>query len=533
MDEGITFVPKSQRNKEQPAETRVQPKIGPKKKTVIKSESLTNEDRLEIQSRYSGIRVKTHRNITAPHLEDWSAREDTSRLRRGEQELVIEDTDEDFSVHRKRGALSNEAQMKRNARLWRSEHDVSLMSRTRVDVPPILEWHTALSGPLCAALAQSGFVRPLPVQSQCVALALTGHDVIGLAQTGTGKTLAYVIPILSFVLDYLSKNEFDPVSGPLGIVLVPTHELADQVNSVVDQLGQSLGIASMALVGGFSISDQAVSLRRGAHVIVATPGRLNDVLESHLMVVGNCSVVVMDEADKMVDRSFGPQIEQILTMVPSTRRLMMFSATMPNEVLSIVEKFFQNVVRVRVGRVGDAASTIKQIVHYVSKAEKRQAFLEAIHGMKPPIIVFVNSRESCENVANLLGENGFRVSWIHGGKSQKDRDAVVNAIWDGVIDIVVATEVLSRGIDIERVQNVVNYEVPIEISSYVHRIGRTGRAGESGVATSFVTPEDVYIMYDLTRLLQRNNFVVPQGMLNNPASQQRVEFDGKAPSVRL
>ena len=533
MDDEITFVPKSQRNKERPQDAREQQKTLPKKKTVIKSDAITNEDRAEIRSRYSGIRVKTHRNVTAPHLESWSALEDTSKSRDGEKELTLDTEKEEFSVHRRKHAPSQESQVKRKSRLWRSEHDVSLISRTRVDVPPLIEWRESLPAALCDALVQRGYGHPLPVQSQCISLALAGYDVIGLAQTGTGKTLAYVVPMLVRVLDFLSRNEFDPVSGPLGVALVPTHELAEQVNGVIEQLCQSLGISTMALVGGFSISEQALTLRKGAHVVVATPGRLCDIIESSLMVIGNCSLVVMDEADKMVDRSFGPQIDRILGLVPSDRRLMMFSATMPNEVLSIVERFFTNVVRVRVGKVGDASTTIKQIVHYVTKTEKRQAFLEAIHGMKAPIIVFVNSRESCESVANLLGDHGFRVSWIHGGKSQKDRDAVVNAILDGVIDIVVATEVLSRGIDIERVQNVVNYEMPVEISSYVHRIGRTGRAGAAGVATSFVTPDDTYIMYDLVKLLQRNSFAVPQGMLQNPASQHRVEFDPKSIKVRL
>jgi superfamily II DNA/RNA helicase len=243
------------------------------------------------------------------------------------------------------------------------------------------------------------------------------------------------------------------------------------------------------------------------------------------MVLGRCSSIVIDEADKMIDRSLEPQIQRVLAEAPADRSLMMFSATMPNALLSIVEHYFANLVRIRVGAVGDASETIRQVVYYVQKHERKQAFLDNVHRMKPPILVFVNSRDACEDVGNLLGFHGFKVAALHGGKAQKDREAVVNAITDGIIDIVVATDVLARGIDIETVQNVVNFEVPSEISAYVHRIGRTGRAGQSGAATSFVTPEDEAIMYDLTRLLQRNGFAVPEAMLKNPAAQQKVETD--------
>jgi ATP-dependent RNA helicase DDX23/PRP28 len=331
--------------------------------------------------------------------------------------------------------------------------------------------------------------------------------------------------MLTRILTYVSTTEYDSRDGPLGLVLVPSHELATQVNSVVSPLCDSLGLLSGAIVGGSSIYDQVSVVQKGIHLVIATPGRLNDVINSQYMVIDHCLSVVLDEADKMLDQSFGPEIERILAMVPTGRNFLMFSATMPNSVLSITERFFVNVVRVRVGNVGDASETIKQIVYYIQKGERKQLFLEHIHRMEPPVLVFVNSRETCEEVGNLLSFHGFRVASLHGGKAQKDRETVVGAITDGIVDIVVATDVLSRGIDIEKVQHVVNFEVPGDINVYVHRIGRTGRAGERGVATSFVTPEDTQIMYDLTRLLQRNGFAVPDAMLKNPASQQRPAND--------
>jgi ATP-dependent RNA helicase DDX23/PRP28 len=400
-----------------------------------------------------------------------------------------------------------------------------LISKQRIDVSPLLDWQQSLPKTLVESLIQCGYDSPLPVQAECIALSLASYDVIGLSQPGTGKTLAYVIPVVTRILQFLSDHKFDPAEGPLGLILVPTHELADQVNNVIRQICDPLAISSFSLIGGFSITDQALKLESGFHIVVATPGRMNDVLESSLMVITQCFSIVLDEADKMVDKSFGPQIAKILSAAPKDRNFMMFSATMPVAVISLVEGFFVNVVRVRVGQVGDASENIKQVVIYLPKKDKKQAFLEHIHLMKTPVLVFVNSRESCDEVAWFLGYMGYKAAAIHGGKSQKERKNVVNAVLDGIISILVATDVMARGIDIEELPNVVNYEMPRDISVYVHRIGRTGRAGAAGVATSFVTPEDRIIMYDLTRLLQRNNFAVPEGMLKNPASQSRVEDD--------
>jgi ATP-dependent RNA helicase DDX23/PRP28 len=350
---------------------------------------------------------------------------------------------------------------------------------------------------------------------------------VGLSQPGTGKTLAYAIPVVVRVLRFLENSKFDPRDGPLAVVLVPTHELADQVAGVVDAICRPLDIVTKVLIGGFSMQEQAQSLGVGFHVLIATPGRLIDALESRLIVLGQCRTVVIDEADKMVDSSFEPQIARLFEELPSERNLMMFSATMPVTILALLEQMFPNFVRVRIGAVGDASEKITQIVHYVTTKDRKQRFLDSVHVMKAPIIVFVNSREVCDEVANLLAYHGLKVASIHGGKRQKDRDAVVAALVDGIVDIVVATDILSRGIDIEKVQNIVNYEVPADIGTYVHRIGRTGRAGASGTATSFVTPDDQTIMFDLTRLLQRGGFAVPDAMLKDPSSSRRVELDAE------
>jgi ATP-dependent RNA helicase DDX23/PRP28 len=517
----IRFVPRHERH--QRSYEPEDPSPAPPRRVIVAQSDLSDRDRGDIRSRYVGTRPKTYRNITPAHSESWNMREDTlGATVDPDSALELPAPADDVLLPRRRPQAAAVDPV-RAARLWRAEHNISVLGKRRVEIPPIFEWNTSLPEVVVTALLRNGFDAPLPIQSQCIPLALSGHDVIGMSQPGTGKTLAYLIPMLVRIIRFLDTNAYDSRDGPLGVVLVPTRELAEQVATVLDRLCPDLGLVCFALVGGFSMADQSFFVQRGVHVLVATPGRLNDVLGSHMMVIDRCTSVVLDEADKMVDQSFGPQIERVLRQVPPNRSLLMFSATMPDAVLSIVEQFFVNVVRVRVGNVGDASETIKQVVHYLTKAEKKQSFLERIHGMGPPILVFVNSRESCEEVGNLLAYNGFKVASLHGGKAQKDRDTIVAAITDGIIDIVVATDVLSRGIDIEKVQHVVNYEVPGDISTYVHRIGRTGRAGESGVATSFVTPEDTQIMFDLTRLLQRNGFAVPDAMLRNPASQRRPE----------
>ena len=518
----MTFVPKSERgHRPSPSSSR---RGAPSSSKRVARSTLGPQDRRLIRDHYSGSRVASFRNVTYCHSMDWSRKEDTTRPADLHGEIYADDhrrwEERDLERPSSRRAPAEGPSRTRIDRLWRSEHFVRVTSRKRVNVSPMITWNSLPSE--LSELVSGVFKAPLPVQAQCIPLSLAGHDIIGLSQTGSGKTLAYVVPLLVAVMTFLAQNEFEPILGPIGVVLVPTHELAEQVREVVGRFASPLGISAVAITGAFSVNDQAMSLKNGFHVVIATPGRLSDIIDSRLMVLSQCNFIAMDEADKMVDKCFGPQIKNILQAAPPQRRLLMFSATMPDSVVSIVEQFFQpNYVTVRVGEVGDAAETIRQVVYYVPKKERKKMMVEKLHAMKTPVLVFANTRESCENIANYLGYNGFRVASIHGGKSQKDRDAVVNAVIEKLIDIVVSTDVLARGIDIEGIQNVVNYEMPTDINVYVHRIGRTGRGGESGVATSFVIPDDTAIMFDLTKMLQRGKFSVPEGILNNPASKSR------------
>lgn len=540
----IDFVPKSQRTKKEskPLVFNQVSSVKSKDTRAVLVPSILNEDQKKvIHEHYTADKDKSTRNYTLPFSEQWSYREDTTLRTYAKNEFEFnepnkrEHLEDEFSRPSRRKTSNakrnvDESKMSnRDIRLWRCSNDVVITANERVDIPPMLEWNQLLNKDLVNSLVQCKFYKPMVVQSSCIPLSLNGKDVIGLSQPGTGKTLAYLVPLIEIVLRTLNENngQFDPTGGPLGIVLAPTHELAEQINDIARNICLPLGLNSFALTGGFSINDQALTLNHGYHIIVATPGRLNDVINGHLMVVGNCKFIVLDEADKMIDKSFSSDIENIIASASPDKRLLMFSATMPSGVMAIIENFFKKVVTVKVGKIGDASENIKQIAYYTSKLERDKLFVEKMYGLAKPILVFANTRDSCEIAANLLNDGGFRVAFIHGGKSQKERDSIVDSLKDGIFDIIVATDVLSRGIDIGTIQNVVNYEVPTDISVYVHRIGRTGRSGQKGTSISYITPEDKEIMYDLTKLLQRNHFTVPEGMLKNPYSQTRYKSDNQ------
>ena len=487
---------------------------------------------------------KSNRNLTHPLAMDWSWKEDTYRNFQEKystkQPLTTEIDDfengferpsrkniyhaesikNDLYSNGSNNPLHRKEMSQREIRIWRSDNQVIIKAKMRISTPPLLEWTSPpLQAELVESLVQSGFNTPRLIQSVAIPISLEGYDILGMSHPGTGKTLAYVIPLISHILSLLSQNdELNMSNSPLGVVLVPTHELAVQVEDVIRQIGQSLGILTKLITGSVKINEQALDMGKIYHIVISTPGRLNDAIESNIVLLHHVHHIVIDEADKMVDKSLGPQITKILEQTPKEKCIQMYSATMPHEIFVIIEKYFTKYVQISIGTNSD---TVKQVVHYVSEDKRNEMICRILHGMKSPIIVFCNSRDSCEQCASFLGSSGFRVAMIHGGKSQSERDELVERINEDIFDILVATDVLSRGIDIPNIMNVVNYEVPTDIRTYVHRIGRTGRNGASGVATSIVTPKDKEIMYDLTKLLQHGNFAVPQEMLQNQYAKTR------------
>ncbi|EAY10542.1 DEAD/DEAH box helicase family protein [Trichomonas vaginalis G3] len=507
------------------------------KKDVFIKSSVDDKQVKYIHDVFTEEKERGARNFTDSRSMTWSWKEDTFQKFRdkiGGSSIKIIDPDEQRTKYdeferpsnrpRKAQSKSNKEMNPREIRLWRNDNQVNFRAKFKVSTPPMIEWGSPLQPELVSELREQNFAKPLVIQAASIPLSIDSYDIIGLSQPGTGKTLAYVIPLLYYILEYKKNHpETNNFSIPLSVVLVPTHELAVQVQEVIDKLGINLGIKSRTLTGSFRLNDQALELSHENHVIVATPGRLKDAIEAHLVSVKKVFFIVMDEADKMVDKSLGPQISFILNECPKEKHLMMFSATMPHEVLSIVEEFFTKVVTVSVGEIGGASENIKQVVHYCRQADRLGLLLKSLRGMKAPIIVFTNTRDSCEKSAMEIQNNGFRSAFIHGGKSQKERDSIVEGIQNNLFDVLVATDVISRGIDIPNVENVVNLELPRNIHTYVHRIGRTGRNGKEGIATSFVTKDDKEIMYDLAAMLRRGNFAIPDEMARDPSSQHRVE----------
>ncbi|HLE96128.1 MAG TPA: DEAD/DEAH box helicase [Candidatus Thermoplasmatota archaeon] len=341
-----------------------------------------------------------------------------------------------------------------------------------------------LSEPVLRALADMGFESATPIQEAALPLALAGRDVVAQAQTGTGKTAAFGIPIVEAAL-----------KGRPSLVLVPTRELAQQVAGEIDRIGQHAGVRSLALYGGAPFNLQLRALARGdAAVLVATPGRLRDHLARGTVDLAPAAILVLDEADEMLDMGFLEEVEEILAAMPKEKQTMLFSATMPPPIQRLAERFLRDPETVALGhRDGRAATvaTTEQFAVDVRHSEKVDALVRILAVERPTgTIVFRHTRETVDELVGELRRLGLAAESLHGGHAQQARDAVLGRFRDGSIRVLVATNVAARGLDVDSVSHVVNYDAPRETDAYVHRIGRTGRAGRSGRTFLFVTPAD-------------------------------------------
>ena len=341
-----------------------------------------------------------------------------------------------------------------------------------------------LSAPVLEALAEVGYESPSPIQAATIPVLLAGKDMIGQAQTGTGKTAAFALPLLSRI-----KVRSGP---PQGIVLVPTRELAIQVAEAFQKYASRIkGFHVLPIYGGQSYTPQLMSLKRGAHVVVGTPGRVMDHIKRGTLDLGGVTCVVLDEADEMLQMGFVDDIEWILEQTPATRQVALFSATLPAPIRRIAQKHLREPVEVTVASKTSTATNIRQRYWIVSGVHKLDALTrileaEAFDGM----LVFTRTKQSTVELAERLEARGFAAAALNGDMQQKDRERTVARIKGGQLDILVATDVAARGLDVERISHVVNYDVPYDTESYVHRIGRTGRAGRNGEAILFITPRE-------------------------------------------
>ncbi|EFX01659.1 dead deah box DNA helicase [Grosmannia clavigera kw1407] len=442
---------------------------------------------------------------------------------------------------------------------WRIfKEDFGIATRGGSIPDPMRNWRESPLPPRLLDVVEAvGYTEPTPIQRAAIPIALQGRDLIGVAVTGSGKTAAFLLPLLVYIkelppLDEISKND-----GPYALILAPTRELAQQIESEARKFATPFGYTVVSIVGGHSLEEQAYALRNGAEIVVATPGRLVDCIERRLLVLSQCCYVIMDEADRMIDLGFEDPLNKILDAMPTAnekpdtdeaedaramtqylggkiryRETMMYTATMPPVVEKIAKRYLRRPAIVTIGNVGEAVETVEQRVEFVSGEDRRKKRLQEIlqsGQFAAPIIVFVNIKRNCEMVAKDVRQMGFTTVTLHGSKTQDQREAALQALRQGKADVLVATDLAGRGIDVADVSLVINFNMATSVEQYTHRIGRTGRAGKSGVAITFLGGEDSDVLYDLKQMISKSSISkVPDELRRHEAAQQKPTKSAKS-----
>lgn len=337
-----------------------------------------------------------------------------------------------------------------------------------------------------------GFKHPTPIQYKAIPIACRGEDVVGIAQTGTGKTLAFSVPMLQQM----------SARGKKGLILLPTRELAIQVLETLTKLGGTLGLRTALLIGGTNQNPQIKQLRAKPHIIVATPGRLIDMMEQKYANLDQIGVLVLDEADRMLDMGFAPQLKMILSKVPMDRQTMLFSATMPEQIAQIAKQYMKSPLRIEVAPSGTTAEHVDQEMFIVSKNEKIELLEKLLHEYRGTILVFSRTKHGAKKLARVIRDMGHSAAELHSNRSQSQRQEALKGFSNGKYRVMIATDIAARGIDVKNIELVINYDLPDQLEDYVHRIGRTGRAGRSGKAISFAVPEQKNDILQIERLIR-------------------------------
>ncbi|KAF2725451.1 DEAD-domain-containing protein [Polychaeton citri CBS 116435] len=443
-----------------------------------------------------------------------------------------------------------EQMRERDWRIFKEDFNISTKGGS---IPnPMRNWaESALPKKLLEIVDSVGYTEPSAVQRAAIPVALQNRDLIGVAVTGSGKTAAFLLPLLVYISELPVLNEFTKNDGPYAIILAPTRELAQQIELEARKFATPLGFKTVSLVGGHSIEEQSYNMRDGAEIIIATPGRLVDCIERRVLVLSQCCYIIMDEADRMIDLGFEEPVNKILDALPVNnekpddetaenaaamskhlgrggdryRQTMMYTATMPSAVERIARKYLRRPAIVTIGNVGEAVDTVEQRVEFVSGEEKKKKRLNEIlnsNEFAPPIIVFVNIKRNCDAVARDVQRMGFSCVTLHGSKTQDQREAALASLRNGSTNVLVATDLAGRGIDVPDVSLVVNFNMATNIESYTHRVGRTGRAGKTGVAITFLGNEDSEVLYDLKQMISKSSISrVPEELRKHEAAQQK------------
>ncbi len=402
-----------------------------------------------------------------------------------------------------------------------------------------------LAKALLEALAAEGYTIPTPIQTQAIPPALAGRDVLGIAQTGTGKTAAFALPILHQLLGNSPANTpRAPGRSPRALILAPTRELAAQIGESFAAYGRKTQMRHVVIFGGVNQRPQVNALRSGVDILVATPGRLTDLMQQRLVDLRSISFAVLDEADRMLDMGFIEPIRRIMSAVPAKRQTMLFSATMPSEIKHLADSFLKDPVRVAVTPVASTVDRISQHLYQVGNTQKIQLLLHILNQDGcDRTLVFTKTKHGADRVVKRLAAAGVNSQAIHGNKAQNHRTRALEAFKSGSAPVLVATDIAARGIDVDGITHVINYDMPMEPESYVHRIGRTARAGASGIAIAFCAPEERGLLRAVEKLTRKqipilalpaNLPAVPQApaATRAPANPPSRHIKGRSPHAR-
>ncbi len=370
---------------------------------------------------------------------------------------------------------------------------------------------------LMEILDKQGFKTPTQIQRQSIPVGVSGKDLIGIAQTGTGKTLAFGIPMLQRLV--ITKRK--------GLILVPTRELAVQVNEALKQIGKALGLKTAVIIGGESMGRQISALKLQPHIIIATPGRLIDLLGERKINLSQTGILVLDEADRMLDMGFAPQLKKIIPYLPNKRQTMLFSATMDEEISQIAAAFLKLPTRIEVAPPGSTASQVTQEIIMVPREEKTAQLKKVLQEYSGSTLVFCRTKHGARKIADVIRKAGHTSAEIHSNKSLNQRLEALNGFKIGKYRVLVATDIAARGIDVTNIELVINYDLPEQAADYVHRIGRTARAGKSGHAISFATADQRSDIRDIERLIKKTLAVKSSTYSTSPAGMPRTSAEPK------
>lgn len=356
--------------------------------------------------------------------------------------------------------------------------------------------------PILRALKQEGYTQPTPIQAQAIPYILQQRDLLGCAQTGTGKTAAFSIPVLQLL--YQQRQQHKEQKSIKTLILTPTRELAIQIAESITAYGRFTGLKHTVIFGGVSQNPQVDALRRGVDILVATPGRLIDLMNQGYISLSHLKILVLDEADRMLDMGFVHDVKRIISKVPAKRQTLFFSATMPAEIQQLADSILNNPAKVEVTPVSSTADTIQQTIYFVDKADKRGLLQHVLKDQSiETVLVFTRTKHGADKVVKDLAKAGITAEAIHGNKSQNARQRALTNFKNRTTRVLVATDIAARGIDIDELTHVINYELPNVPETYVHRIGRTGRAGASGMALSFCDTEEKEFLKDIHKLIAK------------------------------